>query len=345
MRFSLLNDIARTIRLAWFRRLTLLAASLMIGVAPAAAQMQYTFDQRVSGAYDAVQSLPSIGVLPFRGQDGNNLAAAFASELQALRVGDRSLFAVRTEDSGAAPGRGKAAADVTFVRAAGARLGVKGVLWGDVVSATVASSNYTGSKTVCKGLMTDCRDVSIACTKFQGSYTVNAAIYDVDTGRILYTKQLKKDSITDVCGGEVQSSKIVLFGKAKQVATTPDSILTALRLEIAKAVVADFQPMVRKASVAFKNKFPEFDKETQAVLMNALAQLKSGRADKACGAFEARGNGVNTTQLSLLFNLAACAEVNGNIRLALELYQSYDSKITAVDPMINNALRRLGAIK
>lgn len=326
-----------------------LALSLALASTPASAQqVTYAFDQRLPGSYDDVVKLPSIGVIPLRGPDGVNFASAIAGELQAMRIGDQPVFSIRTEDSGAAPGKGRASDDAVFVRAAGAKLGVKGILWGTIISASVTSNNFTGSTVSCSG--NSCHDVPIACIKYQGSYTVTPTIYSVDNSRILYTRQLKKDSVTDVCGGDVRTSSITgmfsnLFGKKKQEAVTNDSILTAMRLDAAKAVVADIMPQVRKMKIGFKAKFPEFDQPTQAKLNDAVAQLKSGRADKACGVFEATGDGPNTKQLSLLFNLAACHEVNADNKTALELYQAYDSRITKVDPMINEALKRMGAIK
>ncbi len=314
-----------------------------------AQQVQYVFDQRMPGAYEDVMKLTSMGVIPFRGPDGGNFSAAIAGELQALRIGTNPVFNIRTEESGAAPGKSRALADANYVRSAGGRLGVKGIVWGTIVSATVGSQKYVGAAQSCSN--NTCQTVPVDCVKYEGSYTVTPTIYSVETGKIVYTRQLKKDSVTDVCGGQVQKTSLgdIFSGwigkKKEQQALTTDSILTAMRLDAAKAIVAEISPHSMKVKVGFKAKFPEFDKPTQATLSDAVAQLKSGRADKACGIFESLGNGVNTPQLNLLFNLGACYEVNGNTKVALQLYQTYDSKMTKVDPMINDALKRLGAIK
>ena len=343
--------VRRLLRLA--RRCALLILAVL-GATPALAQQYvYTFDQRVPGNYDDVFKLPSIGVISLRGADGSNFSAAMAGELQAIRIGNVPAFSVRTEDSGAAPGKSReTSADTVFARAAANRLGVKGLLWGTVTAAGVATNRYTGENTDCDG--SKCRQVPVDCVKYEGSYTVTPVIYSAETGRILYQRQIKRDSVTDVCAGTVRQSSIGgilsslnFFGKKKEEqALTPDSIMTAMRLEAVKAIITDLTPQVRKAKVGFKTKFPEFDKDVQARLALAIAQLKSGRPDKACGMFgELAGEGAATPQLSLRFNLAACEEVNGNFTVARQIYQAYDRDHPEVDQMLNDALKRMGEVK
>lgn len=320
-------------------------------VAASAQQYVFNYDQRLPSNYDEVFNLPSIGVIPLRGADGQNFSAAIAGELQAVRIGSRAAFSIRTEDSGAAPGKSrKSPPDTVYVRAAADRLGVKGILWGTITAAGVTADKYVGSTTVCEN--NTCKQVPINCIKYQGSYTVTPVIYAAETGKILYQRQIKRDSVTDVCGGNVQNSSLGdifggLFGKKKeQQALTPDSIMTAIRLDAAKTVVADLTPKTQKAKVGFKTKFPEFDKETQAKLGLAIAQLKSGRSDKACGMFgELGGEGPATKQLSLRYNLAACEEVNGNYTVAKQIYQAYDRDHPQVDTMLNDALKRMAVVK
>jgi hypothetical protein len=318
---------------------------------PAAAQsFVYSFDQRLPSNYDDVFNLPSIGVISLRGADGQNFAAAIAGELQAVRIGTRPAFSIRTEDSGAAPGKSrKSPPDTVYVRAAADRLGVKGVLWGTITAAGVTTDKYVGSTTSCANKV--CTQVPIDCVKYQGSYTVTPVIYGAENGKILYQRMIKRDSVTDVCGGVVQKTSLGdiftgLFGKKKQEALTPDSIMTAIRLDAAQALIADLTPKSRKAKVGFKTKFPEFDKETQARLALAIDQIKSGRPDKGCGMFEAAGGeGAATKQLSLRYNLAACEEVNGNYKVARQIYDAYDHDHPAVDQMLNDALKRLSDLK
>lgn len=334
------------------RILSLIAVTACALAAPGAALADgyvYTFDQRLPGAYDDVFNLPSLGVIPLRGTDGQNFAAAVAGELQQVRIGTRPAFSIRTEDTGAAPGKTrKSAGDSVYVRAAADRLGVKGLLWGNIVSAKVSIDKYVGATTSCVNKV--CTQVPIDCVKYQGSYTVTPAIYSSDKASILYQKMIKKDAVTDVCGGVVQKTSLVdifggLFSKKKQEALTPDSIMTAIRLEAAKEIIADLTPKTRKAKVGFKAKFPEFDKDTQAKLALAMDQLKSGRPDKACGIFQSFGEGAATRQLSLRYNLAACEEVNANYKVAKQIYDAYDKDMTAVDPMLNDALKRMADMK
>jgi len=317
-------------------------------------QYLYTFDQRLPSNYDDVFNLPSIGVIPLRGADGQNFSAAMAGELQAIRIGARPAFSIRTEDSGAAPGKSrKSPPDAVYARAAADRLGVKGLFWGTITAAGVTTDKYIGAVTSCQNKV--CSQVPVDCVKYQGSYTVTPVIYAADTGKILYQRQIKRDSVTDVCGGTVQSSTLgdvlgtltSIFGKKKeQQALTPDAIMTAIRLDAVKAIITDLTPKTRKAKVGFKTKFPEFDKDTQTKLALAIAQLKSGRSDKACGMFgELGGEGAATKQLSLRYNLAACEEVNGNYSVAKQIYQAYDRDHPEVDQMLNDALKRLNDVK
>ncbi|WP_421849643.1 hypothetical protein [Novosphingobium sp.] len=330
------------------------AAVLLLSLAPASAMAQqfvYSYDQRLPSNYDDVFNLPSIGVIPLRGVDGQNFSAAMAGELQAIRIGNRPAFSIRTEDSGAAPGKTrKSPPDTVYARTAADRLGVKGLLWGTITSAAVTTDKYIGAATSCQNKV--CTEVPIDCFKYQGSYTVTPVIYAADTGKILYQRQIKRDSVTDVCGGMVRSSSLGdifggLFGKKKeQQALTPDSIMTAIRLDAVRSVIADLTPKTRKAKVGFKTKFPEFDKDGQTRLALAIDQLKSGRPDKACGMFEQMGGeGAATKQLSLRYNLAACEEVNGNFNVAKQIYQAYDRDHPAVDQMLNDALKRLSDVK
>ena len=333
-------------------RLARIVAPLLLcaGAAPARAdQYVYNFDQRLPSAYDDVFNLPSLGVISLRGTDGQNFAAAIAGELQAIRIGTRPAFSIRTEDSGAAPGKTrKSPPDSVYVRAAADRLGVKGILFGTIVSANVTIDKYIGATTSCANKV--CTSVPVDCVKYQGSYTVTPTIYTADTAKILYQKMIKKDAVTDVCGGVVQKTSLVdifggLFSKKKQEALTPESIMTAIRMEAAKEIILDLTPKTRKAKVGFKTSFPEFDKETQTKLKLAVEQLKSGRPDKACGMFQSFGEGAATKQLTLRYNLAACEEVNGNTKTAKQIYDAYDRDHPEVDQMLNDALKRLGDLK
>lgn len=324
--------------------------ALLVFAPPVVAQQYvYSFDQRLPSNYDDVFNLPSIGVISLRGADGQNFAAAVAGELQAVRIGNRPAFSIRTEDSGAAPGKSrKSPPDTVYARAAADRLGVKGVLWGTITAAGVTTDKYVGATTSCVNKV--CSEVPIDCFKYQGSYTVTPVIYAADSGKILYQRMIKRDSVTDVCGGMVQKTSLGdiftgLFGKKKQEALTPDSIMTAIRLDAAQAIIADLTPKTRKAKVGFKTKFPEFDKDTQTKLGLAIDQIKSGRPDKGCGMFEALGEGPATKQLSLRYNLAACEEVNGNYKVAKQIYDAYDRDHPEVDQMLNDALKRLSDLK
>ncbi len=224
---------------------------------------------------------------------------------------------------------------------------MKGILWGNIVAAGVTTEKYVGTTTSCSGKV--CSQVPVDCVKYQGSYTVTPTIYGAETGKILYQKMLKKDSVTNVCGGTVTSNSFgemfgSLFGKKKQEALTPDSIMTAIRMQAAQEVITELTPKVRKAKVGFKTKFPEYDKDNQDKLALAIAQLKSGRPDKACGMFEAMGEGAATKQLSLRYNLAACEEVNANYKVARQIYEAYDRDHPQVDPTLNAALKRLSEL-
>ncbi|WP_353229521.1 hypothetical protein [Novosphingobium sp.] len=354
-----------------------------------AQQFTYTFDQVIPGSYDEVFNLPSIGVIPLRGSDGQNFAATVAGELQALRIGTRPAFSIRTQDSGAAPGKSrKSPPDSIYARAAADKLGVKGVFWGEVTAATVSSNNFNAISEACSRNNV-CSKVTTPCVKYQGTYVVTPSIYAALNSKLLYQKTIKKDVVIDVCAGVVQQASsedspnmlgkvgnianstgfLGSFGstlggvgnalggiggltgllgkrgkKDEQVAVTPESIMTAIRVEAAQAVVSDLTPKTRKAKVGFKTKFPEFDKDTQAKLTNAVDQLKSGRPDKACGIFQTMGEGATTKQLSLRYNLAACEEVNGNPKVARQIYEAYDREQTQVDQMLNDALKRLADV-
>ena len=121
--------------------------------------------------------------------------------------------------------------------------------------------------------------------------------------------------------------------------------MTAIRLDAAQALIADLTPKTRKAKVGFKTRFPEFDKETQSKLGLAIEQIKSGRPDKGCGMLGALGEGTATKQLSLRYDLAACEEVNGNYKVARQIYEAYDRDHPEVDQLLNDALKRLNDLK
>ena len=371
-----------------------LALALMIPAPALADGYVYVFDQRLPGAYDDVFNLPSLGVIPLRGNDGQGFSATIAGELQQVRIGARAAFAIRTEETGAVAGKSrKAPPDSVFVRAAADRLGVKGIMWGSITASTVQSSNYSKMTQICNGSV--CGNVPVQCQKYQGTFVVTPAIYSGDNSRILYQRTIKKDTMIDICAGQVQSdssgdlggtigkvgnlansgsnlssaaggvggavnsvgsalsgigaikSLLGKSGKSKNepVAVTPESIMAALRMDAAQEIIADLTPKAHKAKVGFKTRFPEFDKDTQAKLALAIDQLKSGRPDKACGIFQSYGEGAATKQLSLRYNLAACEEVNANYRVAKQLYDAYDKDMTAVDPMLNDALKRMADMK
>ena len=339
-----------TAKTGQFRHLSgifLLFAGIFSHAANAMAQeVTYTYNQVTPGPYTLITSLTSLGIVPFRGVDGEAFAEALAGKLLEIRLGDKPAFNVRNGDSGAAPGKvGNPAVDATFIRAAGAKLGVKGVVWGNVTSASVSSKNYTGSEQDCPGFLdlSKCHSVPVDCTSYQGNYTVTPSVFRVEDGKILYTKQIQKTSSTDVCGGKVKGSLLDIFNK-KKIVVTPDAIMTAMRQEAVNAMADDIKPPAsHSVTIPFKSNFPEFDAATQIQLKAALPWLKGQRDDRACDIFTRLGSGSDTKQYSLLFNIAACMEVQNNPKAALELYQAADHILQAPDKSLNAALKRLGA--
>jgi len=344
------RDAARLRLRAWARLAVLLAALTLSarGELAMAQAYTYSFVQRMPAQYDAVLNLKSLAVLPLKGNDGSNFSAALTGELQALRVGKDPLFTLRNEEGGPPPNKGRnaAAAAASFVVNMGRTLGVNGVVWGDI-SASAVPTAYKGATTDCSN--NSCRQVPVDCVRIDGSYTVFPKIYSVATGQLVYSEPVHKEISVSNCGGvnnagggllgSVASLTNLIGGRQDKV-QTPEAIMTTLRTQAVKEIAAKFTPQTRNARIGFKTRAPELDKAGQEQFANAVEFLKSGRPDRACGQFEAMGQGLQTAQVSLLFNLGACREVNGNIRSAQEYYARADSLLTRPDTMINEALKR-----
>jgi hypothetical protein len=341
--------------------------------------VEYT--KQTAGAYSDVQALNSLMVLDFSGEDsrptdgksaeGKAFAGALAGELKNLQINNKLAFPqVRNEAAGAQLSKVRSAeAGAALVSQLGSKFGVDGVVWGEVNKAEVTSNVHQGERVKTtlettketfstlttifgsKSSEKTEKPVMVDCTKYVGDYVVTPAIFKTNGGKILYTKQIVKNSSVEICGGVVKNSGgfLGLSSGSSSQPLSPAGIIANLRQQAVAEMIAQLKPQPGgKAKVAFKTKFPDItDAALRTKLGGAIDWLNGNDPETACNIFIGADSGTNTKQYSLLFNIAACFELRNNDRAAKDAYLAARQILLdtggKADPSLIAAIKRLTA--
>lgn len=338
-----------------FRALLFVLAAVLPLAVPARADTPIEYEARFAPKTPGVPALGAIAILDFTGAEGREFANALRAELQRAELEGRPVFNIRNRDDAAAPPADKAGA----VRA-GQQINANAVFFGAVTKAEIIKTDFKKDDRRCvgssvPGFCSKYETVTLPCTRYSGSYSVNPSLYAIPDGREFYTEAVAVEREFSTCNGAVLNpstiDKIITAFKTKKELpdediSTPEALMVKLRTMAVATVREHITPYTKKIKVVFKDKSPELGSKDSEQFRSGVQFVKAGRLDRACGIFETLMTPDKASNVPLLYNLGACQEALEPDRpaSALEYYSKADQKTTKPDALVSQSYLRMKAM-
>lgn len=293
-------------------------------------------------------TLRRVAVLPFEGTDGRGFTAEFEATLASISVGEGPYFQLvdrmDIERVLQEQGRGMDARfDTDNAAQLGKMLNADGVYAGHITQNDMSNEPYSEARAIClksqpkydkKGKVKEMECIQwgqklVRCTKRKALFSYTPKLIEVETGRIVYNKNIDESSESKRCEDQAVSlkSEEELLREAKRVALG--------------RVKQDIAPYYCTVEIRMMDDTDEIkDKAAADRFKQALEFAKNDRMDRACEMWnEVRSKSGDV--LSVVYDLGICAETVGNLGEALNLYQRADRLLTKPDDRVNQALERV----
>jgi hypothetical protein len=292
------------------------------------------------GRADEAASFKKIAVMPFDGPDGAAFANQFEAMLTGIRVNDHAFFQVLSRsalDKVFREQRFSQSGDVDPDTAAnlGKVVGAKGIYTGQVNVSSVRDSYYDEERSECSRKDPNTKKCvswnryKISCTKRVANFSVTPKLIDVETARVVYSENYARSSEDRRCS---DSSTQIKDGRQMK---------KELQEQILKTIRNDIAPYYVQIEVKLLEATEDLPTaQSRQSFASGLEFAKSGRFDRAC---EIWGEIRNEAQSSItvLHNLAVCAETKGNLKEAVALIREADRKLKTPDDTVSSSLKRI----
>lgn len=293
------------------------------------------------GRADEAASLKRVAVMQFEGPDGASFTNQFEAMLTGIRVNDQQFFQVLNRssmDKVFREQRFSQSGDVDPDTAAnvGRVVGAKGIYTGQVNISSVRDSYYDEERSECSKKDPNSkkciswRKYHVDCTKRVANVSVTPKLIEVETARVVYSETYSRSMEDKRCS---DSSSSLKDGRQMK-RDLQDQILKAIRNDIAPYYVqVEIKLLEGTDDLPTTRAKQAFD--------SGLEFAKNQRFDRACEIWgELRQE--TPASISLLHNLAVCAEVRGDLKQALSLIKEADKRLKSPDDTVTSALERIG---
>lgn len=301
----------------------------------------------VPAYYNDAAKLKKIAVLPFEGPGGRAFATELEGTLGGIRVGGNQFFVLvdrQRIDNVIREQRlslsGLLEADDT-VRL-GKILGAKGIFTGNITVSDVSDRRYREERQECiqrerktgkngavwEGNCLWWRKYYVSCTRRDAAFSVTPKIIDVETGIVKYTNNIVERTSATAC----DDSNVYLISK--------QSLLDTAKKKALNRIQADIAPHYVIIEIKLMDSTDGMDKDEKQLFKSGLSLVKKNRIDRACELWEeALGNAPKAP--SLVYNVAFCAEVQGNLEKSFKMYQQVDRLLLKPDDRTSLAIKRI----
>ena len=173
------------------------------------------------------------------------------------------------------------------------------------------------------------KQYSVPCIKRELNLTFTPRVIDVATAKTVYSRELKSTKTDTVCvdSGRQLASEDVLHGQARE--------------RVIAAFVSDIAPHYETF------RFNLMDSDDNISQAEALKWFESGlefasknRLDRACELWR-EADSLAPDAPALKYNLGVCAEINGELSSAQNLYRQADRLLDSPNNDISLALKRI----
>jgi hypothetical protein len=279
-----------------------------------------------------------IAVMDFRGPDGRQVSRDLEADLvnhefngqPYFTIVDRGTHSARKLMSEYARGlRGEI--NPREVARFGREIGAQAILFGTVTTDGIAASHHSGVVTRCTakdaiGLCTKFVRVPTTCVVHQARFDVLTRLVDVETEQVVYEKRHIGRAKGDSCSGPMPLNI---------------DLLASARSQALSQVASDIAPSNVTLNVALKSDAKGLSAAQTKRFLGAVAFAKVGRMGHACQIWRSINNSGSAGNVAVAYDLAVCAEANGRLSEALEMYRHADKLLTRPDSDIDASLRRV----
>ena len=302
----------------------------------------------IPARFHEATKLKEVAVLPFDGHTGREFAAEIEGVIASINVDNKQYFTLieRTKIEKFLKEQELSQTGMineTTAAKVGKLVGAKGIYTGVVTLANTRDSHYTQNRQECsrreikydkkgnpyEGNCVSWRNYTVSCTKRNATFAFTPKLIEVETGRIIYSNNISEMTTASACpdSGTPLASGFELIAKAKETAKT------AFKRDIAPSYVTfDIKLMDSKDGIA--------SKEAAQKLDLGMDYAKNSRLDRACELW-GEGRILSPNSPSLIYNLAICAEVRGDLEKALDLYKMADRALNKPDDKITAGIGRV----
>lgn len=302
----------------------------------------------IPAKFHEATKLKEVAVLPFDGQTGSEFAAEIEAAITSVNVDNKQYFNLidRTQIEKVLKEQELAQTGLIDDSAAtkvGKLVGAKGIYTGVVTAVKTRDSHYTQSRQGCsrremkydkkgnayEGNCISWKNFTVSCIKRDAMFAFTPKLIEVETGRIVYSNNISEVTTASACqdSGAPVPTGFELIAKAKESAKAnfkrdiaPSYVSFAIRLMDGKDGIAS--------------------KEAAQKLDLGMEYAKNNRLDRACELW-GEGRILSPDSPSLIYNLAICAEVTGDLEKALDLYKGADRALNKPDHRITAGIARV----
>lgn len=298
--------------------------------------VRITMKMQVPARYPSAMALKEVAVLPFDGPDGKAFSAELEATVASIQVNEKPLFSVVERQkidqalTETALGQSGLVNENTAAKI-GKIVGAKGIYLGVVNASRSNTTNYSESRTRCVAYQ-NYRCVqeerySVPCVRSSAVFTFTTKLVEVETSKIVYATSIPGNASSQICEGASQS-EIELVESAKHRA-----------LFIFKSHIAPSTVTVPDVPLAVSTDGISSDPEKEK-FNSGLEFAKGNRMDRACELWESASSQSRNTP-SLKYNLGICAEMNGDLKMALQLYEQTDRLLQEPSQGVTASLNRV----
>jgi hypothetical protein len=299
------------------------------------------------GKFDQASQFRKIAVLPFDGPDGRSFSSEIEAKLASITIEDKPYFElidraatdkILQEMKLSMTGL----VDSSTAAQVGKMVGAKAIYTGAITASAVADSRYSENRKRCLYQVTkkdrngktyqECgkyQDYAVACTKRSAKFAFTPKLIEVQTGKIIYSNVLERDSSSNACSDSQKPLKTAVDLKREAQ--------DAVKEEFSNDVAPHFVAM----RITLMDSTSDIDSSAAAnKFKSGLEFAKNNRLDRACELWS-DAKLLASKSTSILYNLGVCAEVGGKLDEALALYKQTDRLMAKPDKRVTAALSRV----
>ncbi|MDI9569942.1 MAG: CsgG/HfaB family protein [Pseudomonadota bacterium] len=297
--------------------------------------------------YHDAAKLKKIAFLPFDGPGGKEFAMELEGALGSIQVGGSPFFTLverQKIDQTIQEQRFSHSGLVAVEDAVrlGKVLGARGIVTGAVTTSAVNDQHYREARQTCvqrerrvdkdgkvrEGACIRWSDYYVGCTYREAVFSVSPKFIDVETGRVVYASTLSDKQSSQKC--EDRSTPLA----------TRETLLAAVKNRVINGIKKDIAPHYVTMEIQLMDDAEGMNKEARELFKSGLEFAENNRLDRACELWN-RAMPLAGQSPALLYNVAFCLEIQGDLDRSLAMYRQADRLTTKPDNLITAAMTRL----